>query len=462
MMKKSTIGILSAVALLALTLVWHSCTLDAEITTGGIYGTVTDYATGEPISNANVKLKSSGETTLTGSDGTYEFRDLKPDNYSLSLSKAEYADLDDDYVITVEAGKKAKRDVQMSKQVASLKITDMQGNDITMLDFGTDKSVTSKAFNIYNNGTLNITCQLFYNCDWIDTIVAMGTTIEPSQTRTVTVIIDRDKLSAGENRSILHIISANGSNELKILATGPGVPSVITSQVSNVTTESADCGGTVTSSGDGSVLDYGLCWSTSTIPTIDADNHLSLGSGIGSFSGTIPNLDINTTYYVRAYATNELGTAYGAVRQFTTISPYDLLPSFSFNGHTYKVAPDPHTSYDEFFSWVQADSYCQNLTVYGYSDWKMPTVEELESMYQNRLQIGGFINFHDSTYNGPSWNTRSWYHSSTQGSNGRHLKIRWDGGQRTEDFEDGYSYWLDYMGGHLNHRCHVRPIRMEN
>ncbi len=52
------------------------------------------------------------------------------------------------YVITVEAGKKTKRDVQMSKQVASLKITDMAGNSITSLDFGREESITTKSFNI--------------------------------------------------------------------------------------------------------------------------------------------------------------------------------------------------------------------------------------------------------------------------------------------------------------------------
>lgn len=458
-MKKSIVAIISTVLFLAVSVILYSCTRDPEVTTGGIYGFVTDYATGEPVRNANVKLKPSGETTLTGSDGTYEFRDLKPDKYSLSLSKAEYVDLDDDYVIEVEAGKKVKRDVQMQKKIASLQITDMSGMSITFLDFGTEESVTSKSFNVFNNGTINITCQLLYNCDWIDTIVAMRTSIEPGQTLTVTVIINREKLSAGENRTILHVISENGSNELSILATGHGVPSVVTGQVSNITAVSAECGGNVTSCGEGPVLDYGLCWSTANVPTIDIGNHVSLGYGIGAFSGIITNLETNTTYYVRAYATNELGTAYGEVRQFTTRSPYDLLPSFTFNGHTYKVAPDPHTNYAERISWEQAYSYCQNLTAYGYSDWRMPTIEELEFMYLNRMTIGGFIEFHHGTdiYGNP-YNTRSVYHSSTEiTSYEEHYKIQWDGGSRVHGFDEGY-----YYGNNFCVCCHVRPIRIEN
>lgn len=457
-MKRKYIWVALIAALTLTSLVWYGCTDKEEALVGSIYGTVTDYATGEPVSKVIVKLNPNGESTLTGSDGTFYFKNLKPGKYALSMSKAEYTDLDDDHVIEVEAGKKVKRDVQIRKKTASLQITDMSGTAILFLDFGVEGSVTSKSFNIFNNGTLNITCQLLCTCDWIDTIVTMGTNIEPGQTLTVTVIINREKLSAGENRTILHIISANGSNELSILATGHGVPTVTTGQVTNITSESAECSGNVTAYGNGPVLDYGLCWSTSNVPSINADNHVSLGCGLGSFSGTITSLEMNTTYYVRAYATNELGTAYGTVRQFTTRSPYDLLPAFSFNGHTYKVAPDPHTNYSEYISWEQAYSYCQNLTAYGYSDWRMPTIEQLECMYQNRVTIGGFIDFQHITNTYGEFNIRSVYHSSTKStSNEEHYKTQWDGGGRVLGFENGY-YYSDYYIVY----CHVRPIRMDN
>ena len=104
---------------------WQGCKKPEE--TGSIYGTVTDFDTGEPVKNANVKLQPSGETTMTGSDGTYMFQDLKKGDYSLSLSKAEYEDLNDDYVIQLAAGRNACRDVQMKKKVALMRITDMNG-----------------------------------------------------------------------------------------------------------------------------------------------------------------------------------------------------------------------------------------------------------------------------------------------------------------------------------------------
>lgn len=82
---------------------------------GKIYGTVTDFSSGEPISNANVRLNPRGETTLTGSDGTFQFNDLVNGSYSLSISKDGYADLDDDYVIEIEDGNEVHRDVQIRK-----------------------------------------------------------------------------------------------------------------------------------------------------------------------------------------------------------------------------------------------------------------------------------------------------------------------------------------------------------
>jgi len=81
--------------ILAIILLWHGCTKPEE--TGTIYGTVTDFATGEPLKNVNVRIRPSGETTQTGSDGTYMFQDLRPGKYSLFLSKADYSDKDDDY-----------------------------------------------------------------------------------------------------------------------------------------------------------------------------------------------------------------------------------------------------------------------------------------------------------------------------------------------------------------------------
>ena len=622
-MKKSILGFVAAIFVVTISLVWYGCTKEVEEPQGSIYGVVTDYATGQPIGNVSVRLRPSGETTLTGNNGAYEFKNLDAGNYSLFLSKAEYADFDDDSIIVLEAGKSMPRDIQMRKLMASLLITDMTGDTLNSLDFGSDEYVTSKSFNIFNNGTITISCQMFYSCIWIDTAIAAGSTIAPGQTMAVTVIIDRTQLSAGENRTYLHIISNNGNNELLITATGPGAPTITTNAVSNLTATSAVCGGNVTSDGGSAVTDRGICWATFNAPSLENGSHLSNGTGTGTFSSTMSNLTPNTVYYVRAFATNVRGTAYGEERQFTTkegtptvtinsvtnvtatsavcggsisdnggfavtdkglvwstsqyptlnddhISlgsgntpfsgsmtnllmgttyyvrayatnsqgtsystqlsfpthnglptvtttavtmvgdtllsggnvtgdggfavtargvcygsyPYpDLsssyyhtsngtgtgnfvailnqpitgtiyvrsyatnangtvygnqvavdveyfsLPTFSYNGHTYRVAPDP----GNIMVWSDANAYCNSYSIYGVTNWRLPTKEELIQMYADRNEIGGF----DCTNTGKYW-------SSTAGSS--------------------YHYHVNFSSGSVYNNsatCKVRPVHVE-
>ena len=95
------------------------------------------------------------------------------------------------------------------------------------------------------------------------------------------------------------------------------LPTVITGAVSDITETTATCGGEVTADGGAAVTERGVCWSTSITPTI-ADAHTSDGTGTGTFTSSITGLNANTTYYVRAYATNSVGTGYGEVVTFTT------------------------------------------------------------------------------------------------------------------------------------------------
>jgi uncharacterized protein (TIGR02145 family) len=100
---------------------------------------------------------------------------------------------------------------------------------------------------------------------------------------------------------------------------GEGIllPAVATNAATNITYSTATSGGNVTSDGGASVTARGACWSTSQNPTV-ADNHTDDGIGTGSFTSSLTGLSSNTTYYVRAYATNSSGTAYGSQVNFTT------------------------------------------------------------------------------------------------------------------------------------------------
>jgi hypothetical protein len=96
-------------------------------------------------------------------------------------------------------------------------------------------------------------------------------------------------------------------------------PTVTTNTVGNISYTTASGGGNVTSQGSTTVTVRGICWSTSSNPTL-ADSHTIDGSGTGTFTSSMTGLTNNTLYYVRAYATNSIGTTYGDQETFNTLA----------------------------------------------------------------------------------------------------------------------------------------------
>jgi uncharacterized protein (TIGR02145 family) len=97
-------------------------------------------------------------------------------------------------------------------------------------------------------------------------------------------------------------------------------PTLTTTAVTSLTTTSAVCGGNISSIGGSAVTARGVCWSTSPNPTTE-DSKTSNGSGSGTFTSSISGLTPETTYYVRAYAINSIGTSYGTQVSFSTKTP---------------------------------------------------------------------------------------------------------------------------------------------
>jgi len=97
-------------------------------------------------------------------------------------------------------------------------------------------------------------------------------------------------------------------------------PTVITSEITNITETSATCGGSITNEGSGTVVARGVCWSTNTTPTTN-DSKTSDGTGSGSFVSNLTGLNSSQHYFVRAYATNSAGTAYGDEKSIPAVSP---------------------------------------------------------------------------------------------------------------------------------------------
>lgn len=96
------------------------------------------------------------------------------------------------------------------------------------------------------------------------------------------------------------------------------LPKIITNNVTDLTITSAMCGGEVTDDGETEITARGVCYGFNENPTIDG-NHTIDSLGIGSFFSFLTGLSPITTYYVRAYATNQKGTSYGEQKLFKTI-----------------------------------------------------------------------------------------------------------------------------------------------
>jgi len=219
------------------------------------------------------------------------------------------------------------------------------------------------------------------------------------------------------------------------------IPTVITSDVTNITPDSAQCGGNVTSNGNGMVSARGVCWNTTGNPTLDnCDDFTTDGSGLGTFISYLTGLVANTEYYVTSYATNEEGTAYGDIETFTTLQSFICGDQINYGGQTYNTVligdqcwmeenlnigtridgvndqtdnsmiekycyDDNENNCDEYGALYQWNEMMQYTTTQGTqgicpSAWHLPTDDEwkiLEGTVDSQYGVG------DPEWNGSGW-----------------------------------------------------------
>ncbi len=116
----------------------------------------------------------------------------------------------------------------------------------------------------------------------------------------------------------------------------PTYPEVSTNYATDITGTTATCGGIIISDGNADITEKGVCWHEFFTPYI-LDSKTSDGSGSGSFTSNITGLIPNTTYHVRAYATNSEGTSYGEEITFTTSTGGGGGTVTDIDGNTYQT-----------------------------------------------------------------------------------------------------------------------------
>jgi uncharacterized protein (TIGR02145 family) len=139
------------------------------------------------------------------------------------------------------------------------------------------------------------------------------------------------------NGTILQI-PLNTIDSITYTIPNPGnLASLTTGIVSSITESSAVSGGSISNDGGTLITQRGICYSTSPSPTT-ANTTIISGSGTGTFTSNLADLTASTTYYVRAYATNSAGTAYGNEVSFTTTTGSIVTnpgAGVTFDGYTY-------------------------------------------------------------------------------------------------------------------------------
>ena len=148
-------------------------------------------------------------------------------------------------------------------------------------------------------------------------------------------------------------------------------PVVTTQTVSDVTSCSAICRSHIYSSGGLNVTNRGVCWSMSPNPTV-SDSHTNEGSGTGRYTSSMTGLTPGTTYYVRAYATNSIDTAYGATQIITTTYPASAGNNIVLIDAQTCPGADTVTDYDgNIYRTVQIGQQCwmkENMRTTHYAD----------------------------------------------------------------------------------------------
>ena len=159
-------------------------------------------------------------------------------------------------------------------------------------------------------------------------------------------------------------------NPISFYTTQPSsLPVLYTLEAANVTSSSATLGGNISNAGSPSYYEKGVCYSTYQNPTTGNNKTPASGSGTGNFTTPVSGLTPNTTYYVRAYAINSQGTAYGSQISFKTNQQQTTTIQFYYDDGTaetgWRINPDRGASLGNIFI-TEKTGVITSVDIYGY------------------------------------------------------------------------------------------------
>ena len=250
----------------------------------------------------------------------------------------------------------------------------------TLDDDGIKRWFGGKPLVFYFDGyTPDPTAKYYVKIEW-----ALGTLLNTGDADfTYTPIFDF--LNEANKSKISQMTSFSSSNLYntyidKSYVNGNGYATVVTSSATNITQNSAVLGGNVVSDGGATVTDRGVCWGTAINPTT-SNNSQSMGSGTGQFSSVVSTFQSNTQYWVRAYASNSVGTSYGGNIIVKTTSVTDLPPNPPSNPSPANNATNVSTSTSLSWTCTDPENDPLKFDVYFGTSSNPPLVSSNQSQF---------------------------------------------------------------------------------
>ena len=257
MIKKLGIMLFMSIALIGC-----SKDIEEELTTGDIAGSVSDVTTGEPVATVNVVLQPGGKSTVTGTDGSFSYKDVEPGTYTIEIKKEGY--LPNDKEVTVVAGETSPAHLLIERIPAIVTV------DRKTLDFGNSKSLNTMSFSIVNRTYEDLAWNIEQNCEWITEVKPSSGVLKYGKTESVVVVIDRSKFEGAVKTSLV-VRSSNGYSEIEILAVSGDMPKLEMYDATEVRAYSATLNAEVTFVGKPEYIERGFVYGTTVNPTTESN-----------------------------------------------------------------------------------------------------------------------------------------------------------------------------------------------